>query len=84
MFRTLGQVKSAPQKLNLHLYARYRLELSWNENGLGRTLSVDFVRDIAQQLYGVERVNVVYETRKYINENDQGMITEFVSFRVPS
>ena len=56
------------------------MELSWREKDLGRKISVDFVRNRTAQLYGVARVNAVYETRKYMEADDQEMITEFVSF----
>ena len=62
-----------------HFYARQRLELSWKETDLGRKISIDFVRNRTDQLYGVTRVNAVYETRKYWEANDQEIITEFVS-----
>jgi len=56
-----------------------KLELSWKEKDLGRKISVDFVRNRTEQLYGVTRVNAVYETRRYWEPNDQKMVTEFVS-----
>jgi len=59
--------------------AKQRLELSWKETELGRKISIDFVRNRTDQLYGVTRVNAVYETRKYWEANDQEIITEFVS-----
>ena len=58
---------------------RQRLELYWQENDLGRKISFDFVRNRTDQLYGVERVNAVYETRKYKRVADSEMVTEFVS-----
>ena len=66
--------------VNVQLSARQRMELSWKEKDLGRKISVDFVRNRTDQLYGVTRVNAVYETRKYMDADDQEMITEFVSF----
>ena len=54
------------------------MELSWKEKDLGRKISVDFVRNRTDQLYGVARVNAVYETRKYMEADNQEMITEFV------
>ena len=63
---------------NGQLSSRQRLELYWREKDLGRKISVDFVRNRTDQLYGVARVNAVYETRKYMDADDQEMITEFV------
>ena len=60
-------------------HARQRLELTWKEKDLGRKISVDFVRNRTEQLYGVTRVNAVYETRRYWEPNDHQMVTEFVS-----
>ena len=58
---------------------RQRLELYWQENDLGRKISFDFVRNRTDQVYGVERVNAVYETRKYKRAADSEMVTEYVS-----
>ena len=58
---------------------RQRLELFWQENNLGRKVSFDFVRNRTDQVYGVERVNAVYETRKYKRAADSEIVTEFVS-----
>ena len=58
---------------------RQRLELFWQENNLGRKVSFDFVRNRTDQVYGVERVNAVYETRKYKRAADSEMVTEYVS-----
>ena len=63
---------------SVQLSSRQRLELYWREKDLGRKISVDFVRNRTDQLYGVARVNAVYETRKYMHADDQEMITEFV------
>jgi len=59
--------------------AKQRLELYWQENDLGRKISFDFVRNRTYQVYGVERVNAVYETRKYKRAADSEIVTEFVS-----
>ena len=64
---------------NFKVLFRQRLELYWQENDLGRKISFDFVRNRTDQLYGVERVNAVYETRKYKRAADSEMVTEFVS-----
>jgi len=59
--------------------AKQRLELYWQKNDLGRKISFDFVRNRTDQLYGVERVNAVYETRRYKRAADSEIVTEFVS-----
>ena len=74
----ISTITTSTPLVNVQLSARQRLELSWRERDLGRKISVDFVRNRTDQLYGVARVNAVYETRKYMDADDQEMITEFV------
>ena len=64
---------------NFMVLFRQRLELYWQENDLGRKISFDFVRNRTDQLYGVERVNAVCETRRYKRAADSEIVTEFVS-----
>ena len=82
MLKTPGPILQSMMRTfwrNFKVLFRQRLELYWQENDLGRKISFDFVRNRTDQLYGVERVNAVYETRKYKRAADSEMVTEFVS-----
>ena len=83
MLKTPGRILLSMYDWNFvkkfKVFFRQRLELFWQENDLGRKISFDFVRNRTDQVYGVERVNAVYETRKYKRTADSEIVTEFVS-----